>query len=160
MMSIIVSITFDESACPLFHDPLAARFYGFESQLSLVLGDNDVNTIHSTIGAIQATRGKVVSKDHLSKIWVISQDITNGEINQTTQLFRHHADNNLSRQFSTNDRMLQYKRIKSVFFTDMLVVQTTPSTRGNRYAQIYISDRGFVAIYPMQSQSEFVDTLH
>ena len=68
MMSSIGSTTIDKSACPLLHDPLAAPFDELESKLSLVFGDDDVNTIRSTIGAIQATRGKRVSKDHLSKI--------------------------------------------------------------------------------------------
>ena len=82
-----------------------------ESQLSLFLGDDAVHTIRSTIGEIQGTRGKGFLKDNLSNIWVISQDLANGAINQTTQLCRHHADNNISRQFSTNDRMLRYKHI-------------------------------------------------
>ena len=160
MMSSIGSTTIDKSACPLLHDPLAAPFDELESKLSLVFGDDDVNTIRSTIGAIQATRGKRVSKDHLSKIWVIPQDLANSSINQTTQLFRHHADKNISRQFSTNDSMLQYKRIQNVLFTDTLVVKTTPSNCGNRYAQLYVSEKGFTTIYPMKSQYEFIDTLH
>ena len=45
--------------------------------------------------------------------------------------------------------MLRYKRIHSVFFTDTLVVQTTPSTRGNPYEQLYVSDKGPIAIYPI-----------
>ena len=160
MMSIIGGTTVDESACPLFHDPLSATFDALESQLSLVLGDDAANTIRSNIGPIQSTRGNGVSKEHFSKIWVISQDLANGAINQTTQLFRHHADKTLSRQFSTNDRMLRCKRIQSVFFIDTLLVQTTSSTCGNRFAQLYVSDKGFVAIYPMQSQSEFINNFH
>ena len=56
--------------------------------------------------------------------------------------------------------MLQYKRIQSVLFTDTLVVKTTPSNCGNRYAQLYVSEKGFTTIYPMKSQYEFIDTLH
>ena len=160
MMSIIGSTTVYEYDCPLFHDPLDAPFDALESQLSLVLGDDAANTIWSNIGAIQDTRGKGVSKDHLSNIRVISQDLENCSINQTTQIFRHHTENNLSRQFYTNDRMLRYKGIHSVLFTDTLVVQTNQSNRSNRYTQLYVSDKGFVAIYPIQSQYEFIDTLH
>ena len=98
----------------MFHYPLSAPFDALESQLSLVLGYDAVNYIRLTIGGIQATHGKGVSKDHLSNIWVISQDLANRAINQTTQLFRHHADNNISRQFSTNDHMLPYKRIRGL----------------------------------------------
>ena len=50
--------------------------------------------------------------------------------------------------------MIWYRRINSLFFTDTLLAQTTPLTRGNKYT------KGFVMIYPMNSQSEFNDTLH
>ena len=48
--------------------------------------------------------------------------------------------------------MLLYKSINSVFFTDTLLFQTTPSTSGNKYAQLYVSDKGFLMIYLMKSQ--------
>jgi hypothetical protein len=56
--------------------------------------------------------------------------------------------------------MLRYKRLKSVFFTDTLVSLSTKSTRGNNYAQVFIIDKGYIAIYPMQSESEFKNALH
>ena len=56
--------------------------------------------------------------------------------------------------------MLRYKRINSVFFTDTLLAVKTPSKRGNKYAQLFVSDKGFVAVYPMKKQSDFQDSLH
>ena len=47
MMSSIGSMTDDEYACPLFHDPLAVPFDALESQLSLFFVDYDFNTISS-----------------------------------------------------------------------------------------------------------------
>ena len=108
LISSIGSTNVDGSACQMFHDPLAVPFDALESWLSSVLGDDDVNTIRSTIGAIQDTCGKGVPKDHLSRIWLISQDLVNGAINQTTQPFRHHEDNNLSRHFPPNYCMLRH----------------------------------------------------
>ena len=96
----------------------------------------------------------------LSKLWFVSEDLADGAIKQNSQLCKHHANNSLSRQFSTNDRMLRYKRLKSVFFTDTLLALKTKTTRGNRYAQIFVSDKGYVAVYPMQSQSDFNKALH
>ena len=52
--------------------------------------------------------------------------------------------------------MLRYKQLKSVFFTDTLVSLSTKLTRGNIYAQVFVSDKGYIAVYPMQSQSEFI----
>ena len=34
------------------------------------------------------------------------------------------------------------------------------STRGNSCCQVFVSDRSFVALYPMKSQTQFQDALH
>ena len=52
--------------------------------------------------------------------------------------------------------MLRYKRIKSVLFTDTMFAQPKEKySRGNTCCQVFVSDKGFVALYPMKSQSEF-----
>ena len=80
--------------------------------------------------------------------------------NQTTQLNKQGADNDLSRHFSTNDRMLRYCRIDSQFFTDTFFVTARgKSSSGHTCMQIYVSDCGFVALYPMTSKGEFINTL-
>ena len=56
--------------------------------------------------------------------------------------------------------MLRYRRINGVFLNDTLQAQKTLLTGGNKYAQLHVSDKGFVIIYPMKSQSEFNDTFH
>jgi hypothetical protein len=56
--------------------------------------------------------------------------------------------------------MLRYRRINSTFFTDALVATSCKSTRGNKYAQVFVSDKGYVSVFPMKSQSEFQDALH
>ncbi len=65
----------------------------------------------------------------------------------------------MARQFSTNDRMLRYRRIQSYFFTDTIFV-TAKSTRGNKVMQLFVSDKGYIAVYPMESKSDFKDCLH
>ena len=78
----------------------------------------------------------------------------------TTQLNRQSANSTLSRNFGTNDRMLRYKRIKSHFYTDtLLVTKKGKSTHGNTCAQIYVSDKGMVACYPMAHVRDFLSTL-
>ena len=62
-------------------------------------------------------------------------------IGNNSQLFKHHADNSISRQLSTNYIMIRYRMINSVFFTNTLLAQTTPSNQGNKYAQQYVSDK-------------------
>ena len=99
---------------------------------------------------------KGITSTHLSKIWKIKEDLAQRALDQTTHLYRQGMDNELSKRLSTNDRMLQYKRINSQFFTDTLfVTKEGKSTRGNTCAQLFVSDKGYVAIYPMASKSEF-----
>ena len=116
----------------------------------------DVDAMFSSV----AGKSTGVSAHSLGKLWQISETQAQGAIDFNTQLCKQPADNSLSRNFSTNDRMLRYRRLNSTFFTDTLVATSCKSTRGNKYAQIFVSDKGYVAVYSMQSQSEFEDALH
>ena len=52
--------------------------------------------------------------------------------------------------------MLRYKRINSHFFTDTLIAKKTrKSRRGYKYAQLFVSDKGFVYTVLMKSKKEF-----
>ena len=78
----------------------------------------------------------------------------------TTQLNRQGGSNNLSRNFSTNDRMLRYRRIASKFYTDtFFVTGKARSTRGYNCMQIFVSDKGSVKVYPMSKVSEYPQAL-
>jgi hypothetical protein len=69
------------------------------------------------------------------------------------QLVRYNTDSSLSRNVSTNDCALRYRKIKSKFFTDTLfATKGAKSTRGNVCTQIFVSDKGFVSLYPMKDQ--------
>ena len=60
-------------------------------------------------------------------------------IEVTTQLKQHEADGDISRNFFTNDQMLQYKQNNFHFFTDTLFVKgTAKSTRGHTCVQLII----------------------
>lgn len=74
------------------------------------------------INSAQASKPHIISPKFLSKVWNIKPDLANKSIDQTTQLDRSGADNNLSCQFSMNDQMLRYKHIESRFFTDTFFV--------------------------------------
>ena len=59
------------------------------------------------INSTNAGDKKKIYSDFLSKIWNIDVEVASKVINQTTQLNRQGCDNDLSRQFTTNDRMLR-----------------------------------------------------
>ena len=120
-----------------------------------------IDDYKAEINAAIASKPSTVSPEFLSKIWNIKHDLAAKAIHQNTHLKRQGANNDLSRQFSTNDRMLRYKRIESQFFTDTFFVTAKgKSSRGNTCAQIFVSDKGFVAIYPMESKGDFLNALH
>jgi hypothetical protein len=65
----------------------------------------------------------------------------------------------LSRNYSTNDRMLQYKRIHQQFFMDTFfatknVKKGGKSSRGHTCCQLFLTDKGFVYVVPMTSKSD------
>ena len=113
--------------------------------------------IYSTV----VDKPTTVSADFLSNIWSIDETLASKAIEKNTHLNRRNHDNDLTKHFHTNDRMLRYKRIQSLFFTDtFFVTKKAKSSRGHTCAQIFVSDKEYVAIYFMKSKSEFYDALH
>ena len=157
----IGSTTFSDRPCDLFQsDPFTTSLNELEQSLSDIVAPQHMNQIMTSVGAL-AGKSKGVSADKLSKLWLISDKLAAGAIDQNTQLCKHNADNIMSRQFSTNDRMLRYRRIQSAFFSDtMFATPKAKSTRGNSCCQVFVSDKGFVAVYPMKTQEEFQTALH
>jgi hypothetical protein len=133
------SVSKDDDACEIF-----------ETRVSVVLA-----TALATIQAVSAGRSKGVSAEHLAKVWCIPHDDAARTLGVTTQSLRHDPDSSLSRNVGTNDRAVRYKKIRSFFFMDTLfVTSAAKSSRGNICAQLFVSDKGFVAFYPMKKQQE------
>ena len=42
----------------------------------------------------------------------------------------------------------------------MFVTDKAKSRRGNKMLQVFVSDKGFIAIYPMKRKSQFKEALH
>ena len=108
------------------------------------------------VDAAHANPPKGVTAKDLAKVWRIDVETARKTLQNTTQLKKQDGNNTLSRNFSTNDRMLRYNRIKSFFFTDtFFVTGKAKSLRGNTCMQIFVSDLGFVYVVPMRSKGEF-----
>jgi len=84
------------------------------------------------LSAVTAAERNGISAEVLSKIWRIPiEQATRTLLDMTTQLDKQDADSSLSRIFGTNDCMIRYKRIKSLFYTDTFdVTGKAKSTRG------------------------------
>ena len=101
-----------------------------------------------------------VSPEFISKIWSIREDDANRVLEENTHLRKQSAANDLSRRIGTSDRRTRYKRLRSHFFTDTFFVDKRATTKeGFTCMQLFVSDKGFVAVYPMKSKGEFVDAL-
>ncbi len=107
--------------------------------------------------AVRAGQTWGVSAEHLAKIWRISHDDAAWMLEVTTQLLHTNDGSSLSRNVGTDDCAVQYKKLRSTFFSDTLfATKKAKSLRGNPCAQLFVSDKGFVAVYPMQLQSEYL----
>ena len=106
----------------------------------------------------QAGKSRGVDPKHLSKIWRISHEDAQRTIDVTTQTSIRTDDPTLSRNYSTNDRMLRYKRIKDFFFMDTFFATKKggQSSRDYTCCSLFVTDIGIIYVVPMQKKSEVV----
>ena len=155
------STTLNELPCQLFQGPATTAINTLESSLAKVLTQESMENVMSTLSSTVAGKPHGIKASQLSKLWLITDKLAEGAITQNTQLSRLNSDNTLSRHLSSNDRMLRYRRINSTFFTDtMFSTPKAKSLRQNTCCQVYVSDKGYVSVYPMKTQEEFKTSLH
>jgi hypothetical protein len=89
------------------------------------------------------------------KIWRIPYANADRTLEVTTQRIRQDPDSSLSCNARTNNRAVRYGRISSKFFTDtFFATKLAKSLRGNTCAQIFVSDKDFIALYLMKKEAE------
>ena len=118
-----------------------------------------MTTAIATISAVQAVSTAGVSAEHLSKIFRISHEDSENTIASKSQInFRMATPP--SYEISSPmisccgiDGSIQFTSLK-LFFT-----KKAKSTHGNIGAQIYVSDKGFVKVYPVKAEREFISAL-
>ena len=108
-----------------------------------------------------ASRPHGVTPEHLSKIWRISQEDARRTINTTTQTSVRTQDPTLSCNYGTNDRMLRYRRIQDYFFMDTFFATKKGghSTCGHTCCQLFVMDKGFLYVVPMQRKPEVLQAI-
>ena len=62
----------------------------------------------------------------------------------------------MNQNYTTNDRMLRYRRINQYFFMDTFFTTKKGGTsyRGNTCCQLFVTDKGFIYVVPMKCKSE------
>jgi hypothetical protein len=137
---VLGSTTIDDSSCKLFLESSSSQF----------------ESAFSTLAAVTAERSWGVSAEHLAKVWMIPHDETARTLQVMSQRLHTDIDFSLSRNIGTNNRAVWYCHTKLCFYTDTLFVTgTAKSSHGNICAQLYVSDKGYFAIYPMQHHQDY-----
>ena len=115
------------------------------------------DNLESEIGAT-ATKARGVTPERLSKIQYIDIETAKQTIDLTSQHIKHERSSYLKGRYSTNGRMLQYKRIRTHFFIDTFqVTAKAVSQQKNRYIRLFVSDTGFLFVYPMKVKIKMVN---
>ena len=138
------------------------------SHLSMALGSTTTNETscevfeskalraQADVSAISAGKSNGVTAEHLSKIWCIPFDDAARTLKNTSQLIQQNPDASLSRVALNNDRQVRYRKLKSTFYTDtMFATKKAKSLRGNTCLQLFVSDKDYVAVYPMTKEAEY-----
>jgi len=145
----IISAVVGRTADPaLLAQDLVSR-YGDPGDKQELVGV-EVKAVRTTIEQMQDAR-------KLAKLWNIPVDLARKTLDSTTQrVTRKTSGTTMHRRYSTNDRMLRYKRLNCRLFTDTMYAneKKAKSTRGNTCAQVYASDFGFVYFVPMKAERD------
>ena len=137
---------------------------------SLAYYDSDVmdnDNIATTLSAlIQVSRVLICTVRKLSvepvvlaKRWGITPEKAKKTIQAKKQRgIRTMFHPSLLKLFRTNDRNLSYHCLACPVFSDWMFASTV-SKRGNRFAQVYVTDLRWARAFPMASRSEEHETL-
>jgi hypothetical protein len=106
------------------------------------------------VSAAHGLRHQGVDPKHLSKIWRIEHDAAERTIEVTDQRTVRQDNPKLVRNYGTNDCMLRYKHIKEYFYMDTLFATSKAgkSKQGHTCCQLFVTDKGFAHVIPMQSK--------
>jgi len=97
-----------------------------------------------------------VNPAYLVKIWSIDYNTAVCTTNATMQQCARSNIKHLSRNYPTNDQMLRYQRIHQHFFMDTFFATKKAGklSRDFTYMQVFVTNKGFVYLVPMQSQKD------
>ena len=102
-----------------------------------------------------------MTPEHLSKVWRISHEEARQMIENTSQFSVQPKGVSLSCKDATNDQMIRYRWIKDYFFMDTFFATKKggKSSRGHTCCQLFMTDKGFVYVVPMQRKGEVLQAL-
>jgi hypothetical protein len=99
-----------------------------------------------------------LSSEQLARTWAIPESIARDTIKATTQNFIRSALHPIERRFRTKNTMLRYNQLQIKMYSDTFFSNCT-SILGNKCAQLFVSDFGYIKFAPMKLKSEAGYTL-
>ena len=119
-------------------------------QADIFKGNIDLDEIMSS--AIHARKSMGTDTEHFSKLWKIDMESARQTIETTSQNSSRTHDPKFSRNYGTNDRMLQYIKINDWLFMDTFFAtnKSGKSSRGKACFQLFVTDKGFIYGVPMK----------
>ena len=118
---LITKNDYDDLISSIYEETFWSKLYmsigvvkplNFGNKNDVLFRENSTNNIfHPKIGSLRASRPTTISAEHLSKIWRIKPEVASKVIAQNSHLYPQRIDTELSKIFSTNDRMLRYKNL-------------------------------------------------
>ena len=111
--------------------------------------------------AAHASKPKNFDAEHLSKVWRIDLPMAKRTVDSTSQHCIRTKDATLSKNFSTNDRMLRYKRLNLYYFMDTFFATSKGgrSSRGHTCVQLFVTDKGYIYVIPMKKKSDVLQAV-
>ena len=105
----IGSCNVSSEPCSVFDidKPSFSKWEEVESTLKSVLNPEELEYVEAKVSSALASRSRGVSKEFLSKLWLVPENLAEEAIERNTQLRRQSKDDTLSRNYATNDRMLR-----------------------------------------------------
>lgn len=98
-------------------------------------------------------RSPFANKDEIAQIWAVGQATATDRIKATTQNFIRSALHPIEHRFRTKQVMLRYNNLACKIYSDIFFSDSI-SIAGNKCAQLFVSDFGYIKFVPTKLKSE------
>ena len=102
------------------------------------------------VSAVHSGNHHGVQAKHLANLWHIYKHMANKTLDITSQRCVRKENPKLFCNLITNDRTLRYKHLKEHFYMDTLFATSKAgnSSRGNTFAQLFVTDKVLCILCP------------
>ena len=113
-------------------------------------------SINSKISAVSTNQVKGVSPKELSRVLKIDLQSSKRTLKNTSQRMKRSKNLTFHRRYGTNDRMLRYQHLREYFYMDSMIAlaRSGTTTRRNKCMQLFVTDRGFVFVCPLNNKRD------